>query len=583
MLNKLIHTAALLLLLSGAARAQEVSFQADVDRNEISAGEVVKYTISLDNASSGGGMTTPDWGGLVVAQGPMESSSFSSINGRMSRSSSRTWYLTATQPGNYTIGPSTVRVGGGVLQTGPITIKVGKGASSPGSNAATDQAQKRDANLFCTITLSKSKAYVGEQIIATYTLFSRYNQLQARDYDLPKLSGFWAEEVDLGANNWEQDLRTVNGLRYRVAVLKKQVLIPLRAGKLRVEPMTLNYLVNPGFFSSGTPVRIQSNASEVTVAELPAGKPADFIGAVGDVVMEVKAGSPAVKANEAIDLSIRFSGRANLKLIDAPKLDLPPDFEAYDPKVGDKITVNGAGMNGSREFQYLLIPRHAGKFDLGTLTFSYFDPASATYKQLRSGPLTFDVQPGDANANASVNTPMKNEVRRLGTDIRYIRTGDLQLRPKGRHLFGSWAYVLGMAVPPALLLLVFLWHRRREQRLGDFQGQRRRSADKVAKQRLSVAAKALENNDREAFHDALGKALEGYFADKFNLGVAEVNAGTIKAKLGGLDEGRTAEAYIALINDAEMARFAPMESKPRRQTYDEASSIISRIEHQLRT
>ena len=66
-------------------------------------------------------------------------------------------------------------------------------------------------------------------------------------------------------------------------------------------------------------------------------------------------------------------------------------------------------------------------------------------------------------------------------------------------------------------------------------------------------------------------------------GVAEVNAETIKTKLGGMDEGHTAEAYIALISDAEMARFAPMESKPQRQTYDEASAIISRIEHQLRT
>jgi hypothetical protein len=50
-----------------------------------------------------------------------------------------------------------------------------------------------------------------------------------------------------------------------------------------------------------------------------------------------------------------------------------------------------------------------------------------------------------------------------------------------------------------------------------------------------------------------------------------------------LDEGRTAEAYIALIHESQMARFAPLEDKPRRQTYDEAVAIISRIEHQLRT
>ncbi len=568
------------VLACTSALAQQITFQATVDRNEIAAGEPVKLTISLENAS-GGSMTTPDWGGLAVMQGPMESSSFSSINGRMSRSVSRIWYLTATQPGSFVIGPSTVRVGGGTMQTDPITIKVTKGASGS-ENADVNGAQKKDPNLFCTISLSKSKAYVGEQVIATYTLYYRYNSLQPQNYDLPKLSGFWAEEVDMGSHN-TGTTQTVNGLRYNVAVLKKQVLIPLHSGKLRVEPMTLNYLVNPGFFSSGTPVRIQSNTSELNVIDLPGAKPADFMGAVGDLRLEVTVGTPQVKANEAIDLSIRFSGRANLKLIDAPKLNLPPDFDAYDPKINDKITVNGSGMSGSREFQYLLIPRHPGKYDLGTLTFSYFDPTGNSYKQLRSAPLTFDVQTGTENGGATAGGPTKTDVQRLGTDIRYIRTGDLHLRPKGKHLMGSWAYILGMAVPPLLFLFSLLLHRRRKQRLGDLQGQRRRGADKVAKKRLAAAAAALESNDRNAFHDALGKALEGYFADKFNLGVAEVNESTIREKLGDLDGGRTADAYIALISDAQMARFAPMENKPRRQTYDQAAAIISHIEHHLRT
>jgi hypothetical protein len=178
---------------------------------------------------------------------------------------------------------------------------------------------------------------------------------------------------------------------------------------------------------------------------------------------------------------------------------------------------------------------------------------------------------------------MKSDVQRLGTDIRYIRTGNLELRPIGKHLFGSWAYIVGLALPPLLFLLSFLLHRRREERRGDREGQRRRGADKVAKKRLAAATIALEKNDRMAFHEALGKALEGYFADKFNLGVAEVHDAAIREKLSPLDEGRTAEAYIALIHESQMARFAPLEDKPRRQTYDEAVAIISRIEHQLRT
>ena len=581
MLKNFIIVIASLLLTGFMAHAQESSFRASVDRNEITTGEPVMLTLSLVYTASASDLTTPDLSGFTVLQGPMETSNMVNINGRMSRSYSRIWYLTAIQPGTYVIGPSAVRVGDRTLQTDPITINVSKDPSG-GSNAAIDQGQKSNPNLFCTVSLSKGKAYVGEQIIATYTVFSRYRTMSLQDYDIPKLNGFWAEEVDLGNNGWEANLRTVNGLQYRVLVLKKQVLIPLRSGKHTIAPMTLNYLVNPGIFNSGSPVRIQSNTNAVTVLELPAGKPADFMGAVGDLRMEMMTAGNTVKANEAIDLTIRFTGRANLKLIDAPKLDLPPDFETYDPKISDKISVNGAGMSGSREFQYLLIPRHPGQFDLDDMTFSYFDPSSGSYKQLRSGSLSFDVQPGEAGSSTSVGTLSKTDVQRLGSDIRYIRTGDLKLRRKGEHLFGSSKYIAGMVVPPILLLLFFIWYRKREARLGDVDGQRRRGADKVANRRLAEAEAALKKDDPNAFHDAVGKALEGYFADKFNLGVAEVNTEMIKEKLGSLDDGRTAEEYGNLIAESQMARFAPVQGKPQRQTYNEAAAIISRIENQIR-
>jgi hypothetical protein len=239
-------------------------------------------------------------------------------------------------------------------------------------------------------------------------------------------------------------------------------------------------------------------------------------------------------------------------------------------------------MSGSREFQYLLIPRHEGKYDLGPLTFSYFDPESNSYKQLRSGDLKFNVAPGTAGGGATVGVPMKTDVKRIGTDIRYIRTGDLDLRPVGHHLFGSWKYAVGMLLPPALLLLLFLWKRRHDERLGDARGQRRRGADKVARQRLAAAEAAMGNNDRAAFHDALGKALEGYFADKFDLGVAEVNAATVMEKLGALENGQLARDYIALMEECEMARFAPVESKPGQTSYEEAASLIRRIERRHR-
>ena len=172
-MRQLLFTA--LVLLGGVqAAAQEIGFNASVDRNTIATGEYVRLTISLTNSSERFG--APDLGGLVVVQGPFESSSNSInlINGRMSSSVTvtRQWVLTATSPGKYTIGPARIKVGGGVIQTDPITIEVSKGAARPADPNAS-QGQSRDANLFATVSVSRNKAYVGEQVIATYLLYCR--------------------------------------------------------------------------------------------------------------------------------------------------------------------------------------------------------------------------------------------------------------------------------------------------------------------------------------------------------------------------------------------------------------------------
>jgi hypothetical protein len=561
-------------------QAQEITFKAVVDRNNFSVGENIKLVLTLSNAQAR--IVDPDLGGLVVVQGPFESSAYNFINGRGSATISRTYLITATQAGDYTIGPAKAQVGGGVLATEPIQVHVEKGATNEAPSSVLSQQQKQTRDLFATITLSRNSCYVGEQVVATYTLYCRYNALELTTYDLPKLTGFWAEEINMGDLEWESALVPVNGLQYRVAIIKKQLLFPQKSGRLRIEPATLNCVVGRTFFNRGSDMKVLSNTVDLTVKELPPNKPADFSGAVGQLKMEVTTGATTVKVNEAIDLKVRFSGRSNLKLLDAPKPDFPGDFESYDPKVSDKVTVNAGGMNGSREFQFLVIPRHEGVYALDPITFSYFDPEKGSYEQLSSGPLTFTVEKGDPTTGgaATISRPSRNEVELLDRDIRYIRTGDLELVPLGHHLFGSRPYLVGLVAPALGFLVLLGWRRKRDAELSDALGMRRKGADKVARQRLKSASEALQANDREGFYTAMAKALQGYLADKFALGVAEVNATVVREKLAAL--GDASDAYLKLLDSCELARFAPFEDKPRQQVYDEAASLITRIEHDLR-
>ena len=64
----------------------------------------------------------------------------------------------------------------------------------------------------------------------------------------------------------------------------------------------------------------------------------------------------------------------NLQLLEAPRINFPPDFEAYDPKVQTNVRNSEGGQTGSKTFEYLLIPRYAGNFRIAPVSFSYFDP-----------------------------------------------------------------------------------------------------------------------------------------------------------------------------------------------------------------
>lgn len=573
----------LVLGTSDRTLAQEITFKASVDRNSIAAGEQLKLTIALSNTQERFG--APDLGGLVIVQGPFESSNMSIFNGRMSSTITRTWVLTAAQPGRYTIGPAKVKVGGGYIQTDPITIEVTKGAATRPSDPNATLGQQRDPNLFTTISLSKSKGYVGEQVVATYMLYSRYNNLQSVSKELPKISNAWTEEVDLGELHWEEKMQTINGLPYRVAVLRKQVLFPQRSGKLRIEPFEQTCVIDRSFFNPGRTVEVRSNAVEYTVLDLPPGAPADFSGAVGELQMTVTASRTRLQENESVDLTVRFSGRTNLKLLGSPALALPNDIETFEPKVTDRITVNGNGMSGSREYQFLLIPRHEGNYELPPVTVSYFDTQIGDYKTLSSGPTMIEVLPGDGSATTTLpQRPAQSDIQLLEKDIRHIRTGDLELEPVGHELFASPAWIAGMTTPAVAFMLLLAWRRKQAREAQDIAGSRRKAAERTARRHLKLAEQALQSNDREVFYSALSKALGGYMADKFGTGITTNASETIRKRLTDAPDGdQLATNYQRLITACDMARFAPVEEVPRAALFNEAAALIGTIEQRTRS
>ena len=396
----------------------------------------------------------------------------------------------------------------------------------------------------------------------------------------------------------------VNGVQYSVVEIKKAFLFAQRSGKIEIGPTEVQCVVrekgakrndpfsqffgNDPFFGfdsyKDVPYTVKSNALNIEVVPLPdAGKPADFPGAVGNFSVNTAIDKDKVKANDGINLKIIISGKGNLKLIDAPKINFPDEFESYDPKTNENISATeSGGVSGSKTFEYLLIPRHEGIYKIQPWNFTYFDSDKRSYVSLPSKEFTITVEKGSGNSNAApvISSVAKEDVKLIGNDIRYIKTGDIQLTKRGEYFFGSPGFIAGFAGPPLLFLAFIFLRREHIRRNSDLVLVRKRTANRMAKKQLVQAEKSMKINDKENFFVNVLAALYSYAGNKMNIPVAELSKEKVVEMLKekNIHEAEMNE-FIKLMDECEFARYAPgSESGNLQNVYERAANIITKIE-----
>ncbi|HLB01446.1 MAG TPA: BatD family protein, partial [Bacteroidota bacterium] len=466
-------SAALCVRVSTATAAQDVTFQTSVDRTSISMGERVSVGFVLSGSRSGNNFQQPDFRDFTVLTGPNTSTGIQMINGSVSSSLTYGYLVEPKREGQLTIGPATIDVDGNRYATAPVTITVGKAAGSqpraggqPGVQATGDDAGGQIGdNLLLRLELDRRTVYQGEQITAAYKIYTRVNVVNYNLSKVPAFTGFWSEDIGV-PQQVQLATETFEGKQYRVGVLKKVALFPQRSGLLEVGPMSVECVVqvqsrrksndifdqffNDPFFGNVRNVNytVATKAEKVTVKPLPAdGIPAGFGGAVGSFSMESGADKQQVSENEAVTYRVKISGTGNIKLLEAPGLNLSPDIDRYDPKVSDQISTQKEKISGTRTFEYLLIPRHAGAQRIPPVSFSYFDPDKKAYVTITGKDVALSVSKGSAGAEGLVAGAgiSREDIRLLGEDIRFIKSDDVSLEKRGRRFAGSSIFFVSAA------------------------------------------------------------------------------------------------------------------------------------------
>jgi len=532
----------------------------------------------------------PEINDFEILMGPSTStmSSTSIINGKYSSSVTYrfTYVLYPKSTGSFTISPATATIKKETCKTNSLIIKVlpadqsnSAGSSNPAkSNQSQNQihssatsTQVSSDQIFIRAIPSKTSVFEQEGLTVTYKLYTRVDISGFENPKFPEFKGFMAQEVELPANQ-QWDLENYNGSNYRTAVLKQTVLFPRESGQLTIDKgsfdVTLQLRVsNPrrgsifdDFFDSYQDVKktIYSNPVNIQVKSLPFGKPNDFSGVTGNLKMTSSISATQLKANDAVTIKLTISGSGNLKMIPTPEFTFPQDFEVYDPKVENHFSNSAKGVTGSKTIEYLVIPRYAGTFEIPAVSLSYFDLASHSYKTIHSDSYVLQVAKGEGGDQVvSGNFSDKEQLRMLGSDIRYLKT-DIRLKPQSAMIYGkSWFWLLYIGLIVFFTLMLFI-NRKQAKANADISRVRNRKANKVAVRRLKKAAVYLKENNQEAFYDEVLRALYGYTSDKLSIPLSRLTKETIDSELASFNVGEEIRKdYTEILQTCEYARYAP--------------------------
>ena len=596
---------ALLALTVQAYADDKVTFTASAP-DAVAVGDQFRlsYTVNTQKVKN---FRAPSIKGFDVLMGPSRSYSMQSINGNTTETLTFTYILLAQKEGEYTIPGATITANGDQMLSNSVKIKVLPADKTNSSQSGNAQSTSRSSSsgtsisnndLFITATASKTTAYEQEAILLTYKI---YTVVDLRGFDnvkLPDFKGFHSQEVEL-PNDRRWGLEHYKGRNYHSTIYRQFVLFPQQSGKLTIDAARFDASIEKmdaiddpfeAFFNGGAgSIQIKKTLMTpkltIDVKPLPAGKPADFSGGVGEFNISSSINSTKVKTNDAITVKVVISGTGNLKLVGEPEVKIPEDFEVYDPKVDSKFRLTNAGLSGNKVIEYLAIPRNAGTYKIPAIKFSYFDIKSRSYKTLTTEEYTVQVEKGVGNASQTIaNFTNKEDLKVLNEDIRFIKQNDVKLSPKGEYFFGSMGYWLFYIIPGLIFIACFLIYRKQIAANANVAKVRTKKANKVAVKRMKQAGKLLAANEKDAFYDEVLKALWGYISDKLSIPVSQLSKDNIEEELRkyGVAEDLIKE-FLNALNSCEFARFAPGDANQAMdKVYSDSLEVISKMENSIK-
>ncbi len=557
--------------MAPSLQAEEVRVSASLNKRVVQVGEEVRLNIRISGANTN--LQAPRLAQLagVEAYYTGRASHIAFVNGVSSSNVEFNYTLIPRAIGHFTLNPIDVQVGQSVFQTEALEIEVSGGQSQAVGSQSQGPAQRvpsqsqmppsvpqavpqdqvfsaspgTDDNIFVQAVVDRKTLYQNEQMLLTYSLYTRYDTRYEGFDKEPETSGFWIEEFPMVDRDVPRETVRMNGKRYVKADVKKLALFPTAPGNYTIQPGTLKVSIreepqgsnafdeffSDSFFTGGAFFARRQNRLlvpppiQLVVKPLPEnGKPASFQGAVGAFRLSATIDKDKVKQNEPVTLKMVIEGEGNIETITRPKVPVLTGFKTYDADTNSKLFQAENVIGGTKSFEIVFIPKEEGSSFVPPIEFSFFDPRQEKYVTLKTPNFPIQVEHSDQNfqmpQELAGNAIFQKQVKSEGKDIRYI---DEKVPEAFSAHAVDWIYTILLWGDLLLLaFLLLLWMKDRQDRLfSKDQALRRRKTARGAASanmnRLKKLAHSSKEEDDVAFFVELEKAMIQYLADKWNL------------------------------------------------------------------
>lgn len=544
--------------------AQTVSFKAEVDATKIVEGSYVDLKFILSNGE-GSNFKPPSFNGFDIASGPNRSSSMTIINGNVNKTLSYSYSLVPKNIGKFRIGSASIQASSGVKKTQPITIEVIKAKKNP---------NKKYSTVFIETSINDSLAFVGQQLILEYKLYTQEEVRSVNFVQEPEFEGFYKMPINTNGETTKREI--INGEEYATKVVKRIALFPQQTGTYELKPITVRLGIadknsrSRGFFFSTQlkEKRTIAPGKTILISNAPLTDKSSFSGAIGKYNMTAQTNQRSLTTDDAIVVNMLIQGNGDSKTVSAPKWELSDSLEIYDPNIiEDESYQSGSQYVHKKYFEYLIVPKYPGRYSI-TPEFTYFDSDKNDYVTLTKRLPPFNVIKGTQNTITST-TGSKVDIKPF---IAKSNLSSVSHRIHGTFLHYGFLVILLLSI---IGIFVYQNHVKKSGQY-DPDVLKKSNALSIAQQRLSKAKELITSNNKSKFYEELSIAVKQFISDKYDIPALHINKSDILLQLNANNlPDKTISEFDLILSECEKAIYAPSLASDMEEAYSSTISLFT--------